>query len=194
MATDAEAGRTVRIAGLCGSLRAGSWNRHLLQLAGRALPAGHAMQVLEWRDVPAFDADVWAQGWPEPVARLRAELAAADGIVIATPEYNFSLPGMLKNAIDWLSRGDGQPFAGKPVAILSATTGPLGGARVQYALRQVMLFVDAAVLVKPEVFVGQAQTKFDTEGHCTDEATRGFVSAQMLAFSKWIAATQRARA
>ncbi len=182
-----------RIAGLCGSLRAGSLNRQALQLAGEQLPAGHQLALLDWRDVPPFDADLLAAGLPAPVRRVREAVAAADGVLIATPEYNFSLPGMLKNLIDWLSRGDDQPFAGKPVAILSAATGPLGGARVQYDLRRVLLFVNASVLVKPEVFIGQAQTKFDADGRCTDAPTVQFVRTQMQAFAAWIEATRRQR-
>lgn len=193
MSAISEVVRPVRLVGICGSLRGGSLNGQLLELAARSLPPEHELQRLDWRDVPAFDADLLGQGLPEPVARLRRQIAEADGVVIATPEYNFSLPGMLKNAIDWLSRGEDQPFAGKPVSILSATTGPLGGARVQYDLRKVMLFVNANVLIKPEVFVGQAHTKFDATGTCTDAATQDFVRAQMLAFSKWVDATKRAR-
>ena len=87
----------------------------------------------------------------------------ADGLLIVTPEYNFSIPGGLKNVIDWLSRGEDQPFACKPVAILTASAGPVGGARVQYDLRKVMLFVNAMTLIKPEVFVGSAASKFDAE-------------------------------
>ena len=189
----AGSGRTVRLVGLCGSLRSASLNRYVLGLAASSLPPGHEMQVLEWRDVPPFDADLLQKGWPQAVAQLRRAVAVSDGLVIATPEYNFSVPGMLKNTIDWLSRGEDQPFAGKPVAILSAATGPLGGARVQYDLRKIMLFVNASVLVKPEVFIGQAQSKFDPEGNCTDTATRDFVRAQMKSFAIWIEATQRAR-
>ena len=180
-----------RVVGLCGSLRVGSFNGFALQLARTRLPAGWAMDILPWDDVPPFNADVLSQGLPPSVSRLRQQIAAAEGLVIATPEYNFSLPGMLKNLIDWLSRGEDQPLAAKPVAIISATTGPLGGARVQYDLRKVLLFVNASVLVKPEVFIGQASAKFDAAGQCTDSATAGFVGAQMEAFTRWIDATRR---
>ena len=125
---------------------------------------------------------------------LRERVRRADGVLIATPEYNFSIPGGLKNLIDWLSRGDDQPFALKPVAILSASAGPVGGARVQYDLRKVMLFMNAQVLAKPEVFIGMAGTKFDAEGRCTDDTTRKFVTDQMAAFQRWIAAVGRMRA
>jgi chromate reductase, NAD(P)H dehydrogenase (quinone) len=104
------------------------------------------------------------------------------------------VPGGLKNVLDWLSRGDDQPWPLKPVAILSASTGPLGGARVQYDLRKVLLYLNAAPLAKPEVFIGAASGKFNVEGHCTDETTRTFVGGQMAAFEHWIAAVGRMRA
>jgi chromate reductase len=183
--------KTVDIVGLCGSLRAGSINRSALQLASQSMPASMKMEIVEWRDVPIFDADVLAKGLPPAVAALRERLRRADGVVIATPEYNFSIPGGLKNMIDWVSRGNDQPLAGKPVALLTASPGPLGGARVQYDLRKVMLFVNAMVLVKPEVFIGSAAGKFDASGECTDEVTRKFVTEQMQAFEKWIAGVER---
>jgi chromate reductase len=179
------------IVGLCGSLRAASVNRAALNLAAALLPAGMTMEVLAWHDLPPFNADVLAKGFPESVVALRERIRRADGVVIATPEYNFSIPGMLKNALDWVSRGDDQPFANKPVALLSASPGPVGGARVQYDLRKVMLFMNAMTLVKPEVFIAHAGTKFDAAGQCTDEATRKFVAAQMSAFERWIAAVKR---
>jgi chromate reductase len=117
------------------------------------------------------------------VAALRERLRRADGVLFVTPEYNFSIPGGLKNLIDWLSRGEDQPFALKPVAIVTASPGPLGGARVQYDLRKVMLYVNAMVLAKPEVFIGHAAGKFDAaSGACTDDTTRKFVTDQMRAF------------
>ncbi len=180
--------------GLCGSLRASSFNRYALQLAGEVLPEAMTMAVLDWRDLPIFDADVLARGEPPAVTELKQRVRTATGIVIATPEYNFTIPGGLKNALDWLSRGDDQPFQHKPVAILSAATGPLGGARVQYDLRRVLLFLNAAVLTKPEVCVGQAAAKFDAAGLCTDETTRCFVTDQMLAFQQHILRVQRMHA
>jgi chromate reductase, NAD(P)H dehydrogenase (quinone) len=178
------------IVGLCGSLRGGSLNRMALNLAGEVMPAGMKLDVVELRDVPMFDGDVLAQGFPPAVVALRERIRRADGVVIATPEYNFSIPGFLKNALDWVSRGDDQPFAYKPVAILSASGGPLGGARVQYDLRKVMLFMNAQVLAKPEVFIGAAASKFGPDGRCTDETTRKFATQQMASFAKWIAAVQ----
>lgn len=179
------------IVGLCGSLRAASLNRMALNLAAEAAPEGMRLEPVEIRDIPPFDGDLMVKGFPDPVARLRERIRHADGVVIATPEYNFSIPGVLKNVLDWVSRGDDQPFAFKPVAIVTASPGPLGGARVQYDLRKVMLFMNAQVLAKPEVFIGNAAGKFCPEGKCTDETTREFVVGQMAAFQRWIQGVQR---
>ncbi len=179
------------VVGLCGSLREGSYNRMALRLAGESMPSGMKLEPVEYRDVPLFDADVLAKGFPPSVQALRERIRRADGVLFASPEYNFSIPGVLKNAIDWVSRGDDQPLNGKPVAILSASPGPLGGPRMQYDLRKVMLFVNAMTMIKPEVFVGLAPSKFDANGNCTDEATRKFVTAQMASFQSWIAKVER---
>ena len=184
---------TLDILGLCGSLRAGSLNRHALRLAGELMPATMQLEVAEWRELPIFDGDVYTQGFPAPVAALRERVRRADALLFVTPEYNFSVPGGLKNVIDWLSRGDDQPFAMKPLAVLSASPGPLGGARVQYDLRRILQALGAMPLPKPEVFIGGASAKFDAQGQCTDETTRKFVTAQMKAFEPWIAAVGRMR-
>jgi chromate reductase len=182
---------TLDIVGFCGSLRKASINRHALRLAGELMPKGMALSIVEWGEVPMFDADVLAAGLPPAVAAVRERIRRADAVLVVTPEYNFSIPGGLKNMIDWTSRGEDQPWAGKPVALFTASPGPVGGARVQYDLRKVMLFLNAMPLVKPEVFIGMAGTKFDAEGRCTDEATRKFVGDQMAAFERWIAAVAR---
>jgi len=176
----------IKVVGLCGSLRGASYNAMALRLAGECMPTGMVMEVLDWREVPPFDADTVAQRAPDAVASLSERIRGADAVLIATPEYNFSIPGMLKNTLDWLSRMNDQPFQRKPVAVLSAATGPLGGARVQYELRKVLLFLDALVLSKPEVFIGQAASKFDSQGLCIDVPTREFVTGQMVAFQKWL--------
>jgi chromate reductase len=179
------------IVGLCGSLRAGSLHRMVLGLAAESMPAGLELEIAEYRDVPFFNADLMANGFPPAVTALRERIRRADGVVIATPEYNFSIPGVLKNALDWVSRGDDQPFAFKPVAILTASPGLLGGVRVQYELRRVMLFLNGQVLAKPEVFIGSAAAKFDREGRCIDDTTRKFVAEQMASFHRWILAVRR---
>jgi chromate reductase len=177
--------RTLDVVGLCGSLRADSLNLKALRLAGECMPPDMSLDIVDWREVPPFDSDVLAAGMPPEVMALRERLRRADAVLIATPEYNFSIPGMLKNAIDWISRGADQPLQRKPVAILSATPGPVGGARVQYELRKVLLFMDAMVLPKPEVFIAHAAGKFALEGACTDEPTRRFVTLQMAALQHW---------
>ena len=182
---------TLDIVGLCGSLRSESVNRMALNLAASLMPDGMRMEAVEWREIPPFDGDVLAKGLPPAVQALRERIRRADGVLIATPEYNFSIPGVFKNVLDWVSRGEDQPFAHKPVAILSASPGPVGGARVQYDLRRVMLFMNAMVLAKPEVFIGGAGAKFDAAGQCTDETTRKFVGDQMRAFDKWVSAVRR---
>ena len=185
---------TLDIVGLCGSLRQASFNRAAMRLAGELMPATMKLEAVDWRDVPVFDGDVFAHGLPAPVAALRERIRRADAVLIASPEYNFSVPGGLKNVLDWLSRGEDQPWPQKPVAILSASAGPLGGARMQYDLRKVLLYLNAAVLAKPEIFIGAAAGKFDAEGHCIDETTRRVVGGQMLAFEDWIATVARMRA
>lgn len=178
--------KTIDVVGLCGSLRANSLNRHALRLAGICMPPSMRLELVDWRAVPAFDADAMADGMPAAVIDLRERLRRADAVLIATPEYNFSIPGMLKNAIDWISRGTDQPLQRKPMAILSAAPGPVGGARVQYDLRKVLLFMDAMVLPKPEVFIANAAGKFAADGSCVDETTAQFVGQQMLSFERWI--------
>lgn len=184
---------TLDVVGLCGSLRAASYNRMAMKLAVECMPTSMTLDVVEWRDVPVFDGDVLVQGLPPTVAGLRERIRRADGVLLVTPEYNFSVPGGLKNVLDWLSRGDDQPWALKPVAIASASGGPLGGARMQYDLRKVLLYLNAMVLAKPEVFIGMAQTKFDAAGACTDETTRKFMTDLMAAFEHWIGALSKMR-
>jgi len=178
---------SIKVLGISGSLRAKSYNRSALQAAAALMPADMQLTIADYGDVPLFNQDVQNQGIPEPVTRLAAAIGSADAVVIASPEYNFSVSGVLKNAIDWLSRVPAPPFKDKPVAILSATMGPLGGGRHQYELRKILGSQDALVLVKPEVFINGAHTKFDAEGQLTDEATRKILSDQMVALQRWIA-------
>src|SRR6201993_2197198 len=133
---------------------------------------------------PLYNEDVRAQGFPASVETFRRQIAAADALLFATPEYNYSIPGVLKNAIDWASRPPDQPFAGKPVAIMGAGAGMAGTARAQYDLRRSCVFLDMHPLNKPEVLIGQAQTKFDEQGRLTDEAARGFIRDMLAALEK----------
>ena len=125
--------------------------------------------------------------FPPAVQKLADAIRAADGVIFNTPEYNFSIPGGLKNAIDWVSRVPNQPFAGKPVAIQSATGGPLGGGRMQYDLRRAMLFLDALTFGRPEIFIGNCSQRIDAKtGEITDQQTIGFIRQQLAAFATFI--------
>lgn len=157
----------IKLVAFCGSLRKGSLNRLALQAFIERVPAGTTVETIEI-DWPLYNADVQAVGFPAPVQAAQQKMLAADGIVFASPEYNYSVSGVLKNAIDWLSRVTPQPFAGKPMAVFGASGGPLGTARAQYHLRQMMVFLDGRFVNKPEVMVGAAQTKF-VDGKFTDE-------------------------
>lgn len=174
---------------LCGSLRAGSFNRMLCNTLPELAPDGmRFVAAPEIGDIPLYDADLQqASGFPAPVTALGDAVRAADAVMIVSPEYNYSVPGVLKNAIDWVSRLPDQPFAGKPVALQSAAIGMLGGARCQYHLRQIMVFLDAIVFTKPEVFVSFAKSKVDEEaGRVSDGPTRDAIAAQLKAFQPFV--------
>jgi len=178
---------TLRILGIAGSLRAESYNRAVLEAAARDLaPDGMAITCFDISGIPLYNDDVRQAGFPDEVTRLREAIAAADGVLIATPEYNYSVPGVLKNVIDWASRPPEQPFNRKPVAIMSASPGRLGGARAQYHLRQVFIFLDALVMNKPEVMVGSVREIFGEDGAIADEATADIIKSQLEAFRAWI--------
>jgi chromate reductase len=179
--------KPLQVVSLLGSLRKGSYNGALARALLALAPPEMTIEALpSVRDLPLYDADLQAQGFPAAVTALATKMAAADGVIIVTPEYNYSIPGVLKNAIDWLSRLTPQPFAGKPVALASASMGALGGARAQYHLRQVLVFLDAYVLNRPEVMVAAAQTKVDASGELTDKAARDFIAAELKAFAGFI--------
>lgn len=176
----------LKILGISGSLRKGSFNTAALKVCADMMPAGMKMTYARLDDIPLFNQDVFDAGLPESAKRFRAEVAAADGLLIASPEYNFSLSAALKNAIDWGSRPPNQVFNEKPIAIFSATQGPLGGPRNQYDLRRILVQLWGHVLPRPEVFIGAAQTKFDAQGKLTDEATKKFLSDLLVGFKTWI--------
>ena len=177
--------KAITVLGICGSLRAGSYNRATLRTAIELKPAGMSVEVAEIGAIPLYNEDVRAQGFPPPVETLRRQIAAADALLFVTPEYNYSISGVLKNAIDWASRPPDQPFAGKPVAIMGAGAGMAGTARAQYDLRRSCVFLDMHPLNKPEVFIGAAHTKFDASGRLLDEAARGFIRDMMAALERW---------
>jgi chromate reductase, NAD(P)H dehydrogenase (quinone) len=177
--------RPLHFVTLLGSLRKASYNAAIARALPALAPRDVTIQALgSVGPFPLYNADVQAAGFPPEVQAMADSIAKADGVIIVTPEYNYSIPGGLKNAIDWLSRLPAQPFAGKAVAIQSGSPGVIGGARAQYHLRQTMVFLDAAVLNKPEVMVSQIATKVDAgTGELTDQPTRDFITAQLQAFA-----------
>ncbi len=177
--------RGINVLAICGSLRAGSYNRAALRTAIELKPPGMTVETADIGSLPLYNEDVRAQGFPPPVETLRRQIAAADALLFVTPEYNYSIPGVLKNAIDWASRPPDQPFAGKPAAIMGAGAGIAGTARAQYDLRRCCVFLDMHPINKPEVLIGQAQTKFDADGRFTDEAGRGFIRDLLVALEAW---------
>ena len=181
----------LRILGISGSLRKGSYNTAALKACAELMPAGMTMTYARIDDLPLFNQDVFDAGLPEPAKRFRAEVTAADGVLIASPEYNFSLTAALKNAIDWASRAPNQSWQDKPIAIFSVSGGPMGGARVQYDLRRILGQLWGHVLPRPEVFIGNASSKFDAQGRVTDEATKKFLTDLLAGFRDWIVRMKR---
>jgi chromate reductase len=171
----------IRLLGISGSLRKKSYNTAALMAAQSLVPDGETFDTFELGGIPLYNEDIRAQGWPEIVVSLREKIAAADGLMIVTPEYNYSVSGVLKNAIDWASRPPNQPFDGKPIAIMSASTGMLGGARAQYHLRQTFVFLNGRILNRPEVMIAAAPTRFDDEGKLRDEPTRELIGKLVMA-------------
>jgi chromate reductase, NAD(P)H dehydrogenase (quinone) len=181
-----------RIVAFAGSLRRGSFNRALLRAAAGLVPAGMTIEPIEIGGLPFYDADVEAQGDPSEVAAFKASLRDADGLLIATPEYNDGIPGVLTNAIDWASRLPGRsPLAGKPVAVVGASPSQIGTARAQLHLRQVLGHVRARVLPPPELLVASAHQRFDAELRLTHEATRRVLTDLLVRFGECIRAAAR---
>jgi chromate reductase, NAD(P)H dehydrogenase (quinone) len=179
----------MNVISICGSLRKGSYNRMVMNLLPGWAPANLKIsEAPQFSEFPLYNADVQnSSGFPAPVQTLADAIRAADGVIFVSPEYNYSIPGGLKNAIDWVSRLPNQPFANKPVTIISAAAGILGGGRMQYDLRRCMIFLDALTMNKPEVFIGGAMQKFDEKsGQLKDEQAVGFIKQQLAAFGKFI--------
>jgi chromate reductase len=177
----------MHILAIIGSLRRDSYNRMLFNAVAELLPDGVTIEEGEIASIPLYNDDLLAEsGHPGSVRRLREQVAAADAVLFISPEYNYSIPGVLKNAIDWVSRPPvDQPFRGKPVAVMGAAGRAIGTARMQYHLRQVFVFIEASALTKPEVMVSFAAEKFDEHGRLTDEPTRQVVRAQIEALVAW---------
>jgi len=176
----------IKVLGIVGSLRKESFNRKLLQAALELAPEGIELEIAEITGIPLFNEDVLDEGVPEAVKLFKERVADADALLIATPEYNWSVPGPLKNAIDWVSRPiTTSPLQGKPAAIMGASTGPFGTVRVQLHWRQVFACTNTYVLPQPQVVVNMAEQKFDGEGKLIDEATRQQVRKLLEALEAW---------
>src|SRR5882724_8325344 len=175
----------LKVLGISGSLRKASFNTAALRACAELMPAGMALQITSYADLPMFNQDVLDAGMPESVKRIRDDISRADGLLIVSPEYNFSVPAPLKNLIDWGSRAPNQVFQDKPNAIFSVAPGPVGGTRLQYDLRRILAQLWGHVLPRPEVFITHAAGKFH-DGKLTDETSRKFVTELLVGFKAWI--------
>ncbi|MBN8892441.1 MAG: NADPH-dependent FMN reductase [Rhodospirillales bacterium 70-18] len=177
---------TIKVLGIAGSFRSGSFNAMALNAAVELAPEGMTVETHDFRDIPFYDGDLEAgSGIPAAAELFREKIRAADALLIVTPEYNASIPGILKNAIDWASRPPHQPFDNKPIAIMGASPGALGSIRAQLHLRQILLNVGAQVMVGPQVLIGGAGQRFSAERRLTDEASQQFVRGLMQALAAW---------
>ena len=175
----------ISILGLCGSLRTASYNRGALRAATELMPPDSTLEVFEIAGLPGFSQDD-EQDPPQLVVELKRAIRAADGILFVTPEYNYSVPGVLKNAIDWASRPYGDSaWAGKPAAVMGASIGAIGTARAQYHLRQMFVFLDVHPVNQPEVMIGKASERFDEQGNLTDAKTRELIRKLLEALVAW---------
>jgi len=176
---------TIKILGIAGSLRKGSFNRAALRAAQGLVPAGATLEAHDLPDLPGFDQDK-EKTPPVAVTELKAKIRAADAVLLVTPEYNYSVPGVFKNAIDWASRPYGDSaWKGKPVAIMGASVGSIGTARAQYHLRQTFVFLNMYAVNQPEVMVSNAHKRFDEEGKLTDDKTKELVGQLLSELVKW---------
>lgn len=179
----------VRLVGISGSLRKGSYNTMLLKAALQLVPIDVSMEIISIEDIPLYNADLdlpAAKQRPEAVEHFRKMLTDVDGILISSPEYNYSIPGGLKNAIDWASRGEDSPLLRKPVAVIGATTGLWGTTRMQLAFHNVFLYLDMKPVYKPEVLVAQAEKKFDKNGNLIDEMAKKLLKQKLEALKEMI--------
>jgi chromate reductase len=181
----------LNILGIPGSLRQASFNRYALVAAQSLLPPGVSLDIFGLDGIPAYNQDLDKQP-PARVVELKARIRAADAILFATPEYNYSVPGVLKNAIDWASRPYGDSaWQGKPVAVMSASVGVFGGARAQYHLRQTFVFLNMYPVNQPEVMISGAAQRFDERGELTDEAARDLIRKLLAELVAWTTKLRR---
>lgn len=177
--------KPIRILGIAGSLRGQSYNRAALRAATQLAPEGAEVETFELDGIPLFNQDE-EKNPPAKVLELKRRVREADALLVVTPEYNYSVPGVLKNAIDWASRPYGDnAWDGKPAAIMGASIGAIGTARAQYHLRQIFVFLNVFPVNQPEVMIGNAHERFDAEGNLTDEATREYVRRLLQSLVEW---------
>ncbi|MGA9853645.1 MAG: NAD(P)H-dependent oxidoreductase [Gammaproteobacteria bacterium] len=176
---------SLNVIAFAGSLRSGSYNKLALKAAMELKPADMEIECFDIAPIPLYNEDVREKGFPSVVGEFREKIRAADALLMVTPEYNFSMPGVFKNAIDWASRPPDQPFNDKPVAIMGASGSILGTARAQYHLRQTCVFLNMHLINKPEVLIAQAQNKFDTSGRLIDETTRKLIAELLTNLAVW---------
>jgi chromate reductase len=177
--------KPIRILGIAGSLRRESYNRATLRAATILVPEGATIETFELDGIPGFNQDE-EQDPPAKVVELKRSIREADAILFVTPEYNYSVPGVLKNAIDWASRPYGDSaWNGKPAAIMGASIGSIATARAQYHLRQMMVFLNMFPINQPEVMIGNAQERFDSQGNLTDDATKEFIRQLLQNLMEW---------
>ena len=177
--------KPIRILGIAGSLRRESYNRAALRAATQLVPKDATIDIFELDGIPGFNQDE-EQNPPAKVVELKRRIREADAILIVTPEYNYSVPGVLKNAIDWASRPYGDSaWNGKPVAIMGATVGSIGTARAQYHLRQMFVFLNMFPINQPEVMIGNASERFDAEGNLTDDTTKDLIRKLLQSLVEW---------
>ena len=176
---------SIHVIGISGSLRRASWNSGLLRAAGELLPEGMSLEIADLSAIPLYNQDLDGPNAPEPVGQLKQRIRAADALLIATPEYNASVPGVLKNAIDWASRPvSDSPLSGKPLAIMGAG-GVSGTIRAQLALRQISTSINTLPLNRPAVQIMRSWEKFDADGNLTDEQSRQEIRALLEALAAW---------
>jgi chromate reductase, NAD(P)H dehydrogenase (quinone) len=175
----------IKILGIAGSLRKASYNRAALRAAQELAPEGTQLEIFDIEGIPAFSEDIEREP-PAKVSEFKERIRAADAILFVTPEYNYSIPGVLKNAIDWASRPYGDSaWNDKPVAIMGASVGALGTARAQYHLRQVFVFLNMHAINQPEVMISNASQRFDEQGNLKDEKTRELIGQLLQNLATW---------
>jgi len=185
---------TLTILGIAGSLRKDSYNRAALRAAQKLAPEGMRIESFDLRGIPVYDQDQESPA-PERVTQFKSAIRAADAILFVTPEYNYSVPGVLKNAIDWASRPYGDSaWEGKPVAIMGASPGNLGTARAQYHLRQIFVFLNMFPLNRPEVMISTADERFDDQGNLTDQGTAERIQKLLVALGNCTRQLQKGKA